>query len=74
MLEEIGRGDEATMKCLKIKLDTLEKEVVKTLKELRNEANRLNDQFNSNLKSKATDIKVQIGMVICMGNANSNQI
>lgn len=61
MLEEMGRGDEETVKCLKMKLDTLEKDVVKTLKELRDEANRLNEKFNSHLKSKATDLKVQIG-------------
>jgi hypothetical protein len=60
MLEEMGRGDEETMKCLKIKLDTLEKDIVKTLKKLRDEANRLNEQFNVNLKSKAKDLIVQI--------------
>lgn len=60
LLEEIGRGDEETMKCLKMKLEALEKDMVKTLKELRNEADRLNEQFNINLKSKATDLIVQI--------------
>jgi hypothetical protein len=58
---EIGRGDEETMKCLKKKLDTLEKDVVRELKELANEANRLNEQFNIHLKSKARDLVVQIG-------------
>jgi hypothetical protein len=58
---EIGRGDEETMKCLKKKLDTLEKGVVKELKQLTNEANRLKEQFNVHLKSKARDLVVQIG-------------
>lgn len=60
LMEEIGRGDEETMKCLKMKLDMLEKDLVKTLVELRDEANRLNEKFNTHLKSKASDLIVQI--------------
>jgi hypothetical protein len=60
LLEEMGRGDKGSMVCLKMKLDTLEKEVVKKLKDLRYEANRLTEQFNIHLKSKITDLIVQI--------------
>ena len=57
---EMGRGDEEAMKCLKTKLEILEKDILNTLGELRDEANRLIDQFNTNLTSKATDLIVQI--------------
>lgn len=60
MLEEMGRGDEESMICLKKKLEKLEIEVVKELKNLRHEANRLTLQFNVHLKSKLTDLIVQI--------------
>jgi hypothetical protein len=57
---EVGHGDEETMKCLQKKIEFIELEVVKKLQELNLEANRLADLFNKKLKSRIKELIVHI--------------
>ena len=57
---EVGHGDEETMKCLQKKVELIELEVVKKLQELNTEANRLADLFNRKLKSRLKELIVHI--------------
>ena len=67
---ELGKGYDHDMKCLLKKIGALETDVVKLLSSLEEEAKRINNLFNKNLKSKTMDLIVQIDDGKCHGECD----